>query len=204
MKNKETGEFELVVGDKQLLSGFFVGVVLLAVVFVLGYVLGRSSPKSASVAADTTAAAPVTPVERPQASTPQTPASSEPPASTPAPAATDTAQTAPAQPVEPPPQPTTKPARDATAPAAPAPAPASAATPPPDPSKASYWQVSAGSKSSADAFLQTLKDKGFPVIIHPGPNNLTAVWVGPYYDKESLAKAKKQLEEAGFPTYKRP
>src|ERR1700683_702995 len=49
MRNKDTGEFELVVGDKQLLSGFFIGVLLLAVVFAMGYVLGRGTPRSASV-----------------------------------------------------------------------------------------------------------------------------------------------------------
>ena len=37
MRNNETGEFELVVGNKQLLSGFFVVVVLFALTFVMGH-----------------------------------------------------------------------------------------------------------------------------------------------------------------------
>ena len=37
MRNNETGEFELVVGNKQLLSGFFVVVVLFALAFVMGH-----------------------------------------------------------------------------------------------------------------------------------------------------------------------
>jgi cell division septation protein DedD len=195
MKNKETGEFELVVGDKQLLSGFFLGVVLLAVVFALGYVLGRSSPKSATVPTDTVASAPnSTPDNRPQAAAPVVPPSPEPAATTP-PTGDSPAQTAAATPQEPEPHPATVPAKEA---GAPSPAPSAAA---PDPANASYWQVAAASHNSADAFFQTLKDKGFPVTTRPGPNNLTLVLVGPYYDKASLTKAKKQLEDAGFNTY---
>ena len=46
MRNKETGEFELFVGDKQLLSAFFILVVLLAVVFAMGYEVGQNSPRA--------------------------------------------------------------------------------------------------------------------------------------------------------------
>jgi hypothetical protein len=101
MKNKETGEFELVVGDKQLLSGFFIGVVLLAVVFAMGYVLGNNSPKSAKVAPETASSAPATqPVDaRPQAASPEPAASTETASSTPAPTETaDTQQPAAAAP----------------------------------------------------------------------------------------------------------
>src|ERR1017187_4226231 len=55
MRNKETGEFELVVGDRQLLSGFFIGVLLLAVVFAMGYVLGQNSPRSTKLATEAAA-----------------------------------------------------------------------------------------------------------------------------------------------------
>ena len=48
MKNNETGEYELVVGNRQLLSGFFVVVLLCAVAFAMGYVVGQNSPRSAS------------------------------------------------------------------------------------------------------------------------------------------------------------
>ena len=47
MRNNETGEFELVVGNRQLLSGFFIVVLLLAVAFAMGYVVGQNSPHSA-------------------------------------------------------------------------------------------------------------------------------------------------------------
>lgn len=195
MKNKDTGEFELVVGDKQLLSGFFIGVVLLAVVFALGYVLGRSTPKSAGVIADTAAGLPNSASEgRPQPASPAVPPSSEPAASTASASNADGSEPRADSVVEKPPLPTTVPARDTAA--TPKPTPAA----PAEPANASYWQVTASSRNSADAVLQTLKDKGFPASIRPGPNNLMLVWVGPYTDKDSLTKAKKALEDAGFPT----
>src|SRR5512138_761221 len=56
MKNNETGEFELVLGNRQLLSGFFIVVVLFGVFFTMGYIVGRHSappPLSASAASGT-------------------------------------------------------------------------------------------------------------------------------------------------------
>jgi len=205
MKNKETGEFELVVGDKQLLSGFFIAVLLLAVVFAMGYVLGQNSPKSAKVPPETAATTGNSVADaRPQPSSPAAPPAADAPAASTAttPAQTaDPAQTAGATPVEGPPQPTTVPARDSSPPA-PATPPAAApptAKPAPNPANATYWQVTAtASRNSADAMFQTLKGQGFPVTTRPGPNNLTLIWVGPYFDKESMAKAKKQLEDAGL------
>jgi cell division septation protein DedD len=194
MRNKETGEFELVVGDKQLLSGFFIGVLLLAVVFAMGYVLGRGTPKSVPVAPETAAI----PAASPAAATP---AQSSPvrPGATPPVMNPDVGHPDdPAPAVEQPPQPTTVPARDASAPSPKAEAAA-------EPANGTYWQVLAGSRSSAEAMSQTLKSQGFPVITRPGRDNLTLVWVGPYGDKESLGKAKKQLEDAGMTNlFKKP
>ena len=48
MRNNETGEFELVVGNRQLLSGFFIVVLLFAVAFAMGYIVGQNSPRSAN------------------------------------------------------------------------------------------------------------------------------------------------------------
>jgi cell division septation protein DedD len=181
MRNKETGEFELVVGDRQLLSGFFIVVLLLAVVFAMGYVVGQNSPHSAKT--DTAAATPPVPAEtRPQASSAQ-PAAAPP---TPQPPAGDAAQQAAA---EAPPQPTTQPAREAAAANPPAPATAPAAPP------GSYWQVGAW-KDPADAqdLLQTLKDGGMPAFLRSDPDKLSHLVVGPYSDTQSKAKAKSELE----------
>src|SRR5450755_4751814 len=73
MKNNESGEFELVLGNRQLLSGFFVVVILFAVFFVMGYIVGRNSTPATLVAANRDPG--VAPAgARPQASTPSAPA----------------------------------------------------------------------------------------------------------------------------------
>ena len=43
MARNEEGEFELVLGNRQLLSVFFIVVVLLGVFFTMGYIVGRNS-----------------------------------------------------------------------------------------------------------------------------------------------------------------
>src|SRR5580692_3789645 len=113
MRNKDTGEFELVVGDKQLLSGFFIGVLLLAVVFAMGYVLGRGTPKSANVAPETAAipAADSQPARIPTANPGSGTPVANPPVMNPDVGHPD------APPVEAPPQPTTVPAKEVSAPA---------------------------------------------------------------------------------------
>src|SRR5436309_15661462 len=58
MKNNETGEFELVVGDRQLLSAFFLVVLLCAGAFLMGYVVGQNGPRSSKAAADSIQPAP--------------------------------------------------------------------------------------------------------------------------------------------------
>ena len=42
VKNKETGEFELVVGNGQIISGFFILALLLAVFFAMGFIVARA------------------------------------------------------------------------------------------------------------------------------------------------------------------
>ena len=41
MPTNEDGEFELILGNRQLLSVFFIVVILLAVFFTMGYIVGR-------------------------------------------------------------------------------------------------------------------------------------------------------------------
>jgi hypothetical protein len=222
MRNNETGEFELVVGNKQLLSGFFIVVLLFAVAFAMGYVVGQNTQRpaklaseggSAGAAANTAAntgadsrpqpASPVTPV--PVSSTPPAPdaAAGKQPPSDPASAATPQPTTQPAaQPTnQPTAQPTNQPAQGSQSAAAEKPAAATASTgivaaselPP-----GSYWQVIAVKPGGVEAMRQTLKDKGFQVALTPGTSNLTRVLVGPYNDTPSLGRAKTALETAGF------
>lgn len=197
MKNNETGEFELVLGNRQLLSGFFIVVLLFGVAFAMGYIVGRNSAPSAKLQAEAAAASgPQSPDARPE---PASPAPAQPPAVSadqpPQPGADLTSATPPS---EVPPQPATQPAQTPTQPASAPPAlaelPAAA-----DPSPGSFWQVIAtANRTSAEALLQSLRDKGFPVTLSPGPNNLVRVLVGPYTDTQAMGRAKTQLEDAGF------
>src|SRR5512132_147063 len=43
MHKNDTGEFELVLGNRQLLSGFAVVAILFGVFFAMGYIVGRNS-----------------------------------------------------------------------------------------------------------------------------------------------------------------
>ena len=73
MRNNETGEFELVVGNKQLLSGFFIVVLLFAVAFAMGYVVGQNTQRPAKMASEGTGSGAVANTaadSRPQPSTP--------------------------------------------------------------------------------------------------------------------------------------
>ena len=53
MPRNEEGDFELVLGNRQLLSGFFIVVILFAIFFSMGYIVGRhSSPAPMTAAAN--------------------------------------------------------------------------------------------------------------------------------------------------------
>src|SRR5580700_3016269 len=178
MKNKETGEFELLVGNGQIISGFFILALLLAVFFAMGYIIARAKYQQEPGVATTLAANP--------------PADSRGPAAAPA---------------TPPPRDTAKPDGDAQPQALTQPAQdvkPEKTEPPPEPVPAEtaqgiYWQISATvNQDAARALLQTIKDMGLPVTLSPGPNNFTRVLVGPYSDTATLAHVKTQLENAGL------
>lgn len=202
MRNNESGEFELVVGNKQLLSGFFIVVLLFAVAFAMGYVVGQNTQRPAKLASDGAPAgvANAAADSRPQPASPApVPVSSTPPAPSGA-----TGSQSPDPAAQATPQPTTQPS---TQPAqAPPPAVAEKPAAPPatgivassDLPAGSFWQVLAVKPEVAEAMRQTLKDKGFQVSLTPGTNNLTRVLVGPYGDSPSLGRAKTELETAGF------
>jgi cell division protein FtsN len=193
MRNNETGEFELVVGNKQLLSGFFIVVLLFAVAFAMGYVVGQNTQRPAKMASEGVAngtAASTVADSRPQPSTP-----------VPVPASAQTPDSAAAQqpPADAPPQPTTQPAQGSPPPEEKSAAPPSTGTvSPAELQPGSYWQVIAVKPEVAEAMRQTLKDKGFQVSLTPATATLTRVLVGPYKDNPSLGRAKTDLETAGF------
>jgi hypothetical protein len=185
MRNHETGEFELVVGNRQLLSGFFIVVLLFAVAFAMGYVVGQNSPRSTRMSSETAAAAPPSgEATRPQPAAPKV-ESPEPP---PPPADSGPAATEP--PKDAAPQPTTQAPREAQT----AEAPALDAPLAPG----SYWQAVAVQRHEAEVVAKALKDRGLPAVLSQGPNNLVRVLVGPYNDVTAMGKAKTELENAGF------
>ena len=194
MKNNETGEFELVLGNRQLLSGFFVVVILFAVFFVMGYIVGRNSSPPSRLAASTDLASGA--MAGSSEARPQPASGNAPPPQTPPPAAAqpanDTAQGSAATE----PQPTTQAARE---PQTSSEAPVRTAAAPVEPAPGeTYLQVMAVRQEEAEVIARTLKDKGFPSSLAPAPKGLTRVLVGPYADTASLGKAKAELENAGF------
>ena len=181
MKNNETGEYELVVGNPQLLGGFVIVVLLCAAAFVMGYEVGQNTPHSAKPEADANAPAATQPSDaRPPASPVSPSAGAQPSDANPAQTADDAAK-----PVEAPPQPTTQPAREAAAPAPtpPAPAPVHEEPAAPPASTAFYCQAMAVRQAAdAQSLLQTLKDGGMPASLQTGADGWVRVMVGPYQD----------------------
>jgi cell division septation protein DedD len=197
MKNNETGEFELVLGNRQLLSGFFIVVILFAVFFVMGYIVGRNSTPATQLASSrdqgSGAAAPSN--TRPQPASGSAPAPQNPPAA----AAELPKDDAAASPAAGEPQPATQPAQTPTAKTAPPSSVTSAAPAGVEPAPGeTYLQVTAVKQDVAETVARTLKDKGFPAVLSPGPAGKMRVLVGPYTDLAKLGQAKADLERLGF------
>ena len=207
--SKTEGEYELVLGNRQLLSAFFIIVILFGVFFTMGYVVGRNS---APAAAASLAPVPVAGSQRPDAAsssqgqsapTPSAPAES--PGSTPEtkPAKPEPAETKPAAPpagrqaprkIETRVEVSTPPPREGARPASAS--GAEAVNPGPG---NMYLQVAAAAQPQAGVVVDTLKQKGFPALLAQGPNaTLFRVMVGPFADASTLGKAKSDLENAGF------
>jgi cell division protein FtsN len=219
MPKNEDGEFELLVGNKQLLSIVVALIAVMGVVFSMGYLLGRSgstgevsatagtppsvsgqgrpeaagrqSPPAAPVAGSSL---PSGDVQVPDAGTGTSPVTSAAPAGS---------GTSPAQPVaEPPaPPPQQQETRPAVVPAKPpeAPPPAhSAESPAPG---ETYLQVGAGKKMPAEALVEALKKRGFKAMISPVTANgeVYRALVGPVTSAPDLARTKAELQRAGIP-----
>lgn len=190
MTQTEQSEFELVLGNKQLLSVFFIVVVLLAVFFFMGYVVGRNSgtPIAANSHPVATAAA-VPPSETASRTSPMpqvspTPATTEPAAQQP----TETQATQP------------EPAAKAKAQQPPAP---ETQTPSPqsigEPAAGTTWlQVVATTRPDAELISETLSKRGFHTQVAPAPNGFFRVLVGPAKGAAEVSDLRTRLEGAGF------
>jgi len=193
MANKPDGGFEVLLGDRQLLSLFVIVVVLLAVFFTMGYILGRHSEAGSTEAiASKEPDAQVLPRAAPSGS----PAPSSQPASTPAESAPEPAAppsapvTAPVEPPARPPDARVKPpARQPAPPTAPS-APAAGQT---------FLQVVATNLLDAERVAGVLAKKGFSTVVAPSPKEgIFRVLVGPLPDKSAVASTRTSLEKAGF------
>ena len=203
---KTDGEYELVLGNRQLLSAFFIVVVLFGVFFAMGYVVGRNSGPGPSASSATSTAANS---QRPEAAGPAIPQA--PPANSPAqerdPAPKETKAVSRPEKTEPRREPATPPAKSSPArvppatPQAPAGKPSggsAVASVTPGPGRM-YLQVAAVGQPQADVVADTLRQKGFPALLAAGPTPaLLRVMVGPFADASMLGKAKADLENAGF------
>lgn len=193
MAKNDEGEFELVLGNRQLLSGFFIVVILFGLFFTMGYIVGRhSSPAPLNASAATAGQEPVsTGTVAPES---------------PAPAAPPPGQAEVILEARPPesrlPEKGTQPA---TAPAE-APRPAERKTPEiresgsdvAEPAPGTYLQVAAPKRTAAGGIVDSLKNKSFTAVLAPGPNEETVrILVGPL-DPAILGKTRSDLESAGF------
>ena len=188
MPTNEEGEFELMLGNKQLLSVFFVVIILLGVFFTMGYIVGRnSSPVTAAVrtsdpsAAERTPSAmgSVKPAEQPPSPVTQTASQQAPAESSAQPTAAEAPKPAEAKPLEIPPV-------------------ASQGIREPQPGQL-YVQVLAVPRAEADVLADVLRKKGMATMVAAGPNErLFRVLVGPVRDAADAAKVKGDLEQAGF------
>jgi len=187
MAKNDEGEFELVLGNRQLLSGFFIIVVLFGLFFTMGYIVGRHSFPAPVSSASTVSQEPAAPSSNPSAG--------------PAPGQ---AEVVVEQPKTESPEPVTG-TRPATAPAV-APQPSetrrtetrAVSSEVSEPPPGTYLQVAAPKRGAAAGVVESLKNRSITAVLAPGPNEETVrVLVGPL-DAASIGKMKMDLEGAGF------
>ena len=223
MAKNEVGEFELVLGNKQLLSVFFIVVILLGVFFTMGYIVGRNSGGAGTLEAGNRRGGETKPtvIDSPNAPPPthvataNEPAAAEPKKEEPPPVAVKRAETPKAE--EPKKEDKAAEARKAAedrkaeekkaaaekkkdektkaAAAAPESAPASNGA-----LAGTYLQLAAVPKSEADLLISVLRKKGFSAAAGPGPkdSNLFRVLVGPL-TADAVPSTRSSLNDAGMP-----
>jgi cell division septation protein DedD len=185
------GEKELVLGNKQLISLFFVVVALCGVFFALGYMIGRNTSKLSAANLEGSAAAAAAPAQAParqsqDAEPPRETAGGETELPNPAPADVQPAVGT----LDAKPQATaTVPVKTVAAQDVPA-APEAGAM---------YLQVTALRRADADNLVKTLREQNFPVVLADSSKaDLFRVMVGPYHQNVDVAEAKARLKSLGF------
>lgn len=199
MSKSETGEFELVLGNKQLLSVFFIVVILLCVFFTMGYIVGRNSSPPPLEATNRKTA------EQPAANPIIVDSPAAPPPSQ-IPTATETKPSVETKPTPMPvtPEPVPEPVKEKPKPepvkkqADPAPAPVAVSSSIQRGSH--YLQVQALPAEQAALVVEVMRKKGFAATTEVVPNKpgLTRILVGPVTPGASATDMKQKLDEAGF------
>ncbi len=186
MQKNQEGEFELILGNRQLLSVFFLVVVLLGIFFTMGYIVGRSSGPGANVE--------VAPARKPEVNplvVDSTAPKSEPPAAATAPARENPPAAAEPAPAE-------KPKQEAPPPESPKPVrePVRASAQP----EGTFLQLAATSQHEAEVMVDVLRRKNFKAISMEVPEKpgTYRVLVGPVGDG-GINKLRSDLQGAGFP-----
>ena len=179
----------MLLGNKQLLSVFFIVLILMAVFFTMGYVLGRDSASRG-----TYSKAPATKPTAPQSQPVGFPDTSQ--AAAPAPALPQAEGEVRTVTQRQPQLPTAEPGR-------PSPPPASRGMATPAAGQV-FLQATAGKRPDAELLASVLRKKGFPVVLAPGPtDDVFRVLVGPFEDDEAQRKSRTDLEAAGFKPFTR-
>ena len=211
MPKNDEGEFELVLGNRQLISVFVIVVALLGVFFSMGYIVGRNSSPANGAAeasrADKSADKSSSDAHPPDSALPSDPPPASPGADDPAPSATAPATTQPERPAAAPPAVRTAqaPAKEAPREIRSKPSPAGDATPVAERAPGGavaggqYWQVVATTRPDAEIISEALSRKGFHAVLAPAPKDgMFRVLVGPLADAPAQAQTRTNLEAAGF------
>jgi hypothetical protein len=211
MPRNEEGEFELVLGNRQLLSVFFVIVILMGVCFAAGYIFGRNSASASDVARakkGAESAIVIDPTSEGKGGAQRSslaPGQVEVRGGSPVAAARPPAKLAPAggtaeRAAAPPPEaakPVTAPVKPAAAPPRPA-SEAGSGLVQPGPGQ-TYLQVAAVRRPDANTLVSNLKKKEFGAGVAAGPNEtLFRVVVGPLKDSAEVNRERARLKELGF------
>jgi hypothetical protein len=191
VKKNEDGEVELVLGNGQLLGVFFIVVILLALFFGMGYIMGRNAGPAASVDVATVHKPEVKPLvvdsPVPKADAPQERPTTSADTSQPPSASTER---------EPEPgRPEKKSAVDV-----PKAAPPAKNVPIEDSPSGVFLQIAAVGWEDAELEVEVLRKKNFKAILMEVPEKpgTFRVLVGPVGDG-GVNKAREELQDAGFP-----
>jgi cell division septation protein DedD len=194
-------EKELILGNKQLISLFFLVVAMCGAFFAFGYMIGRNATKTATVTGSEAGAA--------QASgsaggTTQGAAAETQPGDQGTPAIEAQAPVTETQPAQDTPAASAPLASTPPPPAAAVSAPAAGRSPAPVSvaqidSGGTYLQVTALRKADADNLVKTLREQNLPALTAESSKaDLIRVLVGPYHQTAQVAEAKAKLKTLGF------